>query len=112
MNTAAGGDLAGRIREALRIVIDPEFGHNIVDLGFVYDMAVEEGGLARITTTTTTRRYPATGFLKEGIANSAWSVPGCRVRRRQAQLRSALDVADDESGSQSRSRLHRRAQLT
>lgn len=76
MSTAASGDLAGRIREALRIVIDPELGHNIVDLGFVYDIAIEEGGIARITMTTTTIGCPATGFLKEGVTNSAWSVPG------------------------------------
>jgi metal-sulfur cluster biosynthetic enzyme len=76
MSTVASGDLAGQIREALRIVIDPELGHNIVDLGFVYDIAIEEGGIARITMTTTTRGCPATGFLKEGVTNSACSVPG------------------------------------
>lgn len=76
MSTVASGDLAGEIREALRIVIDPELGHNIVDLGFVYDIAIEEGGIARITMTTTTRGCPATGFLKEGVTNRAWSVPG------------------------------------
>lgn len=76
MSTAASGDLAGLIREALRIVIDPELGHNIVDLGFIYDITVDEGGLVCITMTTTTRGCPATDFLKEGVANSAWSVPG------------------------------------
>ena len=76
MSTATSDDLVGRIREALRIVIDPELGHNIVDLGFVYDIAIEEGGIARITMTTTTKGCPATGFLREGVANSAWSVPG------------------------------------
>lgn len=76
MSTATSGDLVGRIREALRIVIDPELGHNIVDLGFVYDITIEEGGIARITMTTTTKGCPATGFLREGVTNSAWSVPG------------------------------------
>jgi metal-sulfur cluster biosynthetic enzyme len=74
--TVPSNDLAGQIREALRAVIDPELGHNIVDLGFIYDLTVENGGVAHITITTTTRGCPATGFLKEGAANAAWSVPG------------------------------------
>lgn len=67
--------LIARIRDALRVVIDPELGYNVVDLGFIYDITVEEGGLVRITMTTTTPGCPATGYLKEGITNSVWSVP-------------------------------------
>ena len=67
--------LIARIRDALRNVIDPELGYNVVDLGFIYDIAVEEGGVVRITMTTTTPGCPATGYLKEGVANSARSVP-------------------------------------
>jgi metal-sulfur cluster biosynthetic enzyme len=64
-----------RIRDALRVVIDPELGHSIIDLGFVYDIAVDDGG-ARITMTTTTPGCPAVHFLKEGVANAAARVPG------------------------------------
>lgn len=73
--TTSDGDLVGQIRQALKVVIDPELGHNIVDLGFVYDVSVE-GGLAHITMTATTRGCPAASFLKEGVANSAGLVPG------------------------------------
>ena len=65
-----------KIREALRNVIDPELGYNVVDLGFIYDIEVEEGGVVRIAMTTTTPGCPATGYLREGVANSAWGVPG------------------------------------
>ena len=68
--------LIARIRDALRNVIDPELGYNVVDLGFIYDIAMEEGGVVRITMTTTTPGCPATGYLREGVANSARSVPG------------------------------------
>lgn len=64
------------IRDALRLVIDPELGSNIVDLGLVYDVRVEEGGIAHVTMTTTTRFCPASGFLTQAVDNCAWAVPG------------------------------------
>ncbi|WP_298253079.1 NifU N-terminal domain-containing protein [Bradyrhizobium sp.] len=69
-------DLVERIREALRQVIDPEVGYNIFDLGLVYDVAVEEGGVVCLTMTTTTPGCPATNYLKDGAARSASNVPG------------------------------------
>ncbi len=66
---------AERIREALRLVIDPELGYNIVDLGLVYGVEVEDGGVVRVAMTTTTRGCPATGYLKDGARDAAWSVP-------------------------------------
>lgn len=68
-------ELVDRIRDALRVVIDPELGHNIVDLGFIYDISVNDGAV-RITMTATTPGCPAIGFLKEGVANAAARVPG------------------------------------
>lgn len=72
---AAGNGLVGEIRQALRAVIDPELGYNIVDLGFVYDISVEEGA-AKITITTSSPGCPVMGFLKDGVANGALRVPG------------------------------------
>lgn len=69
-------DLVDRIRDALRVVIDPELGHNIVDLGFVYDIAVTDGE-ASILMTATTPGCPAVAFLREGVAKAA-KVPGIR----------------------------------
>jgi metal-sulfur cluster biosynthetic enzyme len=71
-------ELARRMRDALRVVIDPELGYNIVDLGFVYDISVA-GDAVRITMTATTPGCPAVHFLKEGVANAAARVPGVRT---------------------------------
>lgn len=68
--------LRERIWEALRQVIDPELGFNIVDLGLVYDVVTEEGGIVRITMTTTTPGCPATNYLKQGAGEAASGVPG------------------------------------
>lgn len=70
------GELADRIREALRRVIDPELGYNIVDLGLIYDIAIEDGGAVRVTMTTTTPGCPATDYLMEGSREAAESTPG------------------------------------
>lgn len=71
-----GPDPADGIREALRQVIDPELGYNIVDLGLIYEVAVEEGGVVCVTMTTTTPGCPATNYLKSGVGESAGNVPG------------------------------------
>lgn len=65
-----------RVKEALRVVIDPELGYNIVDLGLVYAVLVNDGGVVNIVMTTTTRGCPAANYLKEGARDAAWSVPG------------------------------------
>jgi metal-sulfur cluster biosynthetic enzyme len=76
MSVVALETLALQVREALRLVIDPELGYNIVDLGLVYDVAVGDGGVATVKMTTTTRGCPATNYLKDGARDAAWSVPG------------------------------------
>jgi metal-sulfur cluster biosynthetic enzyme len=68
--------LAGRVTDALRVVIDPELGYNIVDLGLIYCVAVGRDGDARVLMTTTTRGCPATSFLKAGVHEAATGVPG------------------------------------
>jgi metal-sulfur cluster biosynthetic enzyme len=66
---------AAGIRQALHMVIDPELGENVVDLGLIYAIAVEDG-VVRIDMTTTTRGCPATNYLKEAVEAAAWALPG------------------------------------
>ncbi|MDE3071690.1 MAG: metal-sulfur cluster assembly factor [Pseudomonadota bacterium] len=63
-------------RQALRTVIDPELGYNIVDLGLIYDVSIDDAGVAHVLMTTTTRGCPATGYLQEGARESVARLPG------------------------------------
>jgi metal-sulfur cluster biosynthetic enzyme len=71
-------DLVEHVRKALHNVIDPEIGFNIVDIGLIYDIAVEQDGVATITMTTTTRGCPATNYLRDGVGEAAQAVDGVR----------------------------------
>lgn len=71
--------LVDDVRAALRAVIDPELGFNIVDLGMVYDIAVGPDGAVRVLMTTTTRFCPASAFLQEAVNERAAAVPGVRA---------------------------------
>jgi metal-sulfur cluster biosynthetic enzyme len=79
LRTAAGdhaaADGADQVREALRQVIDPELGYNIVDLGLIYGVVAEDGDV-RIAMTTTTPGCPATSYLQNGAREAASGVPG------------------------------------
>jgi metal-sulfur cluster biosynthetic enzyme len=72
---APNNELLARIRDALRRVIDPELGCNIIDLGLVYDVVAEESGGVSVTMTTTKRGCPATSYLKQGAREAVMSVP-------------------------------------
>ncbi|MBV6424813.1 MAG: Fe-S protein maturation auxiliary factor SufT [Steroidobacteraceae bacterium] len=76
MSEWTGDDFLDPIREALRLVIDPELGYNIVDLGLVYEIDVDDGRIAHVTMTTTTRGCPATDYLRSGAHQAAASVTG------------------------------------
>lgn len=47
------------IRKALRAVKDPELGINIVDIGLIYDTAVNPEGEVRVTMTLTSPGCPS-----------------------------------------------------
>ncbi len=61
--------------ESLRQVVDPEIGCNIVDLGLVYDVALENGK-ALVKMTLTTQGCPMHESLVWGVKNALAAVPG------------------------------------
>jgi metal-sulfur cluster biosynthetic enzyme len=68
-------DVHAAIREGLREVSDPELGVNIVDLGLVYDIEVEDGH-ARVTMTLTSPGCPAGDQILNGAQRQAESAEG------------------------------------
>ncbi len=53
------------VTEALKDVIDPELGINVVDLGLVYDMSVEEGNIAVLQMTLTSAACPLQDVIED-----------------------------------------------
>ena len=66
---------AAEVKDALKQVLDPELGYNVVDLGLIYDVDVD-GSLVRVLLTTTTKGCPATAFIRDAVEERAAAVPG------------------------------------
>lgn len=64
------------ILEALRQVVDPELGINVVDLGLVYGVAID-GGEVNISMTLTTPGCPLHASLSQAVEEAVrLGVPG------------------------------------
>ena len=55
------------IEEALRDVVDPELGVNIVDLGLVYDLTVDASRTLTIDMTLTSAACPLTDMIEDQV---------------------------------------------
>ena len=64
------------VREALRQVIDPELGINIVDLGLVYRIEIDDAAHVRVVMTMTSPACPLGDYLKDLVDSTVrWRVP-------------------------------------
>jgi metal-sulfur cluster biosynthetic enzyme len=64
------------VREALKHVVDPELGINIVDLGLVYDVEISEEGAISIEYTLTTMGCPIGPLIEHQMQSFLENVPG------------------------------------
>lgn len=63
------------VREALKEVIDPELGYNIVDLGLIYGITISDGQID-VVMTMTTPGCPATHYIQAGAHQRLLAIDG------------------------------------
>ncbi|HEY4004374.1 MAG TPA: metal-sulfur cluster assembly factor [Pseudonocardia sp.] len=61
----AGTPSLDDLEEAMRDVVDPELGINVVDLGLVYDIRVDENRVALVDMTLTSAACPLTDVIED-----------------------------------------------
>ena len=77
---AAGpaGEIAAAddVEEAMRDVVDPELGINVVDLGLLYGVHVDEGNVATLDMTLTSAACPLTDVIEDQTRAALTGGPG------------------------------------
>jgi metal-sulfur cluster biosynthetic enzyme len=77
------------VLDALKNVYDPELGLNIVDLGLVYDVRVDEKGDVDIQYTLTTMGCPIGPLIEDQMRSFLRGIPGLGEVRPEFVLRPA-----------------------
>lgn len=65
------------ILDALRDVLDPELGYNIVDMGLIYGIGIEDD-LLWLRMTMTSPGCPAQDYIRAGVQQRGRRIPGIR----------------------------------
>ena len=68
-------DLKDNLMGALEQVIDPELGIDIVNLGLVYDIDLDEEGKALVTMTLTSMGCPLAGTIVDQVRIALSDIP-------------------------------------
>jgi metal-sulfur cluster biosynthetic enzyme len=84
-----GAPSEDEVLEALKSVIDPELGINIVDLGLVYEVGIAEDGDVDIQYTLTTMGCPIGPLIEDQMRAFLAPVPGIGDVRPEMVLRPA-----------------------
>lgn len=75
VSSTGGIELETQIREALKEVLDPEVGINVVDLGLIKEIVIN-GGTVEVRMVLTTPACPLVGYLVEQVRRKAKGVDG------------------------------------
>jgi metal-sulfur cluster biosynthetic enzyme len=67
---------AADVEEAMRDVVDPELGINVVDLGLVYGITVDQNNHAIVDMTLTSAACPLTDVIEDQTRSALCTGPG------------------------------------
>lgn len=73
--------LKENILGALENVIDPELGIDIVNLGLVYDVNLDDDGVCTVTMTLTSMGCPLAGHIEADVRNVLADIPQVKETR-------------------------------
>lgn len=68
-------EMKDKLMKALENVIDPELGIDIVNLGLVYDVELDEKGEALVTMTLTSMGCPLAGVISQEVKAALSDIP-------------------------------------
>ncbi|MFU8875609.1 metal-sulfur cluster assembly factor [Micromonospora sp. SL4-19] len=73
---AGGKAVIADIEEAMKDVVDPELGINVVDLGLVYGVHVDDANVATLDMTLTSAACPLTDVIEDQARQALTTGPG------------------------------------
>jgi ATP-binding protein involved in chromosome partitioning len=100
-DSVASPDLASRVTEALRAVVDPELADDIVSLGMVRSVTADADGVVTAEIALTTASCPLRGQLRADVERVAGSVDGVA----SVEVTTGVMSQDERSELMSRARL-------
>ncbi|PLR97649.1 metal-sulfur cluster assembly factor [Bacillus sp. T33-2] len=68
-------ELKDSIMGALEMVVDPELGIDVVNLGLVYDVEMDEDGIVTVTMTLTSMGCPLAGTIVDQVKTALADLP-------------------------------------
>jgi len=68
-------ELKERVLSALETVVDPEIGVDIVNLGLIYDMKLDDEGILWIDMTLTSMGCPLAGMIVTQVQEAVKEIP-------------------------------------
>ncbi len=65
-----------QVFDAIRKVVDPEVGFNLVEMGLIYDAIIDEQNNVKVVMTLSTRGCPLHQLLMQWVKDAVKEIPG------------------------------------